>query len=73
MSENLRWSHSAPAVLRFYLEALVTSPIPAPEKSAARPSWPDALGRLGADWWSVIVSGVVVALAVFDALPKIPW
>ncbi|WP_198347351.1 hypothetical protein [Nocardia terrae] len=51
----------------------MTSPIPAPEKSAARPSWPDALGRLGADWWSVIVSGVVVALAVFDALPKIPW
>ncbi|GAB0105124.1 hypothetical protein JMUB6875_41020 [Nocardia sp. JMUB6875] len=51
----------------------MTSPHPAPETSGARPSLPDALGRLGADWWSVIVSGVVVALAVFNALPKIPW
>ncbi|WP_433564926.1 hypothetical protein ACQP1O_06315 [Nocardia sp. CA-151230] len=51
----------------------MNSPNAAPETSAARPSLPDALGRLGADWWSVIVSGVVTVLAVFDALPKIPW
>ncbi|MFE2994473.1 hypothetical protein ACFXG4_05600 [Nocardia sp. NPDC059246] len=51
----------------------MNSPNPAPETSAARPSWPDTLGRLGADWWSVVVSGVVTVLAVFDVLPKIPW
>ncbi|MEC3956759.1 hypothetical protein VMT65_27240 [Nocardia sp. CDC153] len=50
----------------------MNSPNPAPERSG-RPSWPDTLGRLGADWWSVIVAGVVVVLAVFDVLPKIPW
>ncbi|MFE5286676.1 hypothetical protein ACFRAQ_17065 [Nocardia sp. NPDC056611] len=45
---------------------LVNSPTPPPSRL-------DALGRLGADWWSVIVSGVVVALAVLGVLPKIPW
>ncbi|WP_405489957.1 hypothetical protein [Nocardia sp. NBC_00511] len=59
--------------MRIYLEALVTSPQPVPEPSGTRPSRLDALGSLGADWWSVIVSGVVVVLAVFDLLPKIPW
>ncbi|MGW2660559.1 hypothetical protein ACWCW7_06305 [Nocardia tengchongensis] len=52
---------------------LVNSPTPPPATTAARSAWLDALGRLGADWWSVIVSGVVVALAVLGALPKIPW
>lgn len=47
----------------FCLEAVVTN----------TKSWPDALGRLGADWWSVIVAGTATVLAVFDALPKIPW
>lgn len=51
----------------------MTNPNPAPETSGARPSWLDALGRLGADWWSVIVAGAVTVLAVLDALPKIPW
>lgn len=46
---------------------------PTPPPPAARSSRLDALGRLGADWWSVIVSGVVVVLAVLGALPKIPW
>ncbi|MEC3920579.1 hypothetical protein [Nocardia sp. CDC160] len=50
----------------------MNSPNPTPDRPG-RAGWPDALGRLGADWWSVIVSGVVVVLAVFDILPKIPW
>ncbi|RJO78015.1 hypothetical protein D5S18_07080 [Nocardia panacis] len=29
--------------------------------------------RIGADWWSVIIGGVVTLLAIFDALPRIPW
>jgi hypothetical protein len=37
------------------------------------PSWVDRLGGIGVDWWATIVAGVIVALAVFDVLPKIPW
>jgi hypothetical protein len=33
----------------------------------------DQLGRIGVDWWATIVAGVIVVLAVFDVLPKIPW
>ena len=32
-----------------------------------------ALERVGDDWWATLVAGVIVALAVADALPKIPW
>ncbi|MFJ9366742.1 hypothetical protein ACIRRA_20275 [Nocardia sp. NPDC101769] len=49
----------------------MNSPNPAP--AGARSSRLNALGRLGADWWSVIVSGMVTVLAVLDVLPKIPW
>ncbi|MFE3225337.1 hypothetical protein [Nocardia sp. NPDC059228] len=82
LSESLRAPHSAdlPYCAFSTWRPLVNSPDPAPETSAARPSWPDALGRrvdfkiqVGADWWSVIVSGVVTVLAVFGVLPKIPW
>jgi hypothetical protein len=31
------------------------------------------LGRLSADWWATLLAGVIVALAVADVLPKIPW
>ena len=31
------------------------------------------LGAIGVDWWATIVAGVIAALAVADALPKIPW
>ncbi len=35
---------------------------------------PDWLGRVGSvDWWATAVAGVIVALAVADVLPKIPW
>ncbi|MFF0610995.1 hypothetical protein ACFYUD_20265 [Nocardia tengchongensis] len=51
---------------------LVNSPTPPPATTTARSAQLDTLGRLGADWWSVIVSGVVVVLAVLGALPKIP-
>jgi len=28
---------------------------------------------IGVDWWATIVAGAIVALAVADVLPKIPW
>ncbi|CAM3125524.1 hypothetical protein [Mycobacterium intermedium] len=33
-------------------------------------------GRLRAvsvDWWATLLAGVIVALAVADVLPRIPW
>jgi hypothetical protein len=36
-------------------------------------SWAHRLGAIGVDWWATIVAGVIVALAVLDLLPKIPW
>jgi hypothetical protein len=29
--------------------------------------------RLSEDWWATLLAGVIVALAVAGALPKIPW
>jgi hypothetical protein len=40
------------------------------------PRGPDCAARLGSvpvDWWATAVAGVIVALAVADVLPKIPW
>jgi hypothetical protein len=40
------------------------------------PQWRGWLGRAGSvsvDWWATAVAGVIVALAVADVLPKIPW
>ncbi len=37
------------------------------------PQWRGWLGRVGDDWWATVVAGVITALAVADALPKIPW
>ncbi|MFI5778251.1 hypothetical protein [Nocardia sp. NPDC051570] len=31
------------------------------------------LARIGADWWAVIVTGVITLAAVAGVLPKIPW
>jgi hypothetical protein len=31
------------------------------------------LGSVSVDWWATAVAGVIVALAVADVLPKIPW
>ena len=28
---------------------------------------------IGVDWWATIVAGALVALAVANLLPKIPW
>jgi hypothetical protein len=36
-------------------------------------TWGERLGRIGVDWWATIVAGIVVLLAVFGLLPKIPW
>ncbi|MGL6235528.1 MAG: hypothetical protein ACRC20_09310 [Segniliparus sp.] len=40
-------------------------------ETAATP--PPARRGLGADWWAVIASGAVVALAALGVLPRIPW
>ncbi|PQM45545.1 hypothetical protein [Mycobacterium talmoniae] len=35
--------------------------------------WGARLARIGVDWWATIVAGLIVLLAVADALPRIPW
>ena len=35
--------------------------------------WASRLGSVSVDWWATAVAGVIVALAVADVLPKIPW
>ncbi len=37
------------------------------------PNWTDRLGAVSVDWWATAVAGVIVALAVANVLPKIPW
>ena len=56
------------------LEAAVSSTGPIAEREGrAAPPPIGRAQRIGLDWWSVIVAGVVVALAVAGLLPKIPW
>ncbi|ORW32093.1 hypothetical protein AWB91_13980 [Mycobacterium paraense] len=31
------------------------------------------VNRLSEDWWATLLAGVIVALAVAGALPRIPW
>jgi hypothetical protein len=35
--------------------------------------WGERIGSVSVDWWATAVAGVIVALAVVDVLPKIPW
>lgn len=45
-----------------------------PDDDALRgPTWSARLGAISVDWWATAVTGVIVALAVADVLPKIPW
>jgi hypothetical protein len=47
-----------------------------PQESDAAPQRDRQLGQVGSisvDWWATLVAGVIVALAVADVLPKIPW
>lgn len=37
------------------------------------PDWAARFGSVSVDWWATAVAGVLVALAVANALPKIPW
>jgi hypothetical protein len=37
------------------------------------PQWRGWLERVGEDWWATLLGGVIVALAVADLLPRIPW
>ncbi|MEE6175788.1 hypothetical protein [Mycobacterium sp. 050134] len=36
-------------------------------------SWRERAGSVSVDWWATLVAGVITALAVAGALPKIPW
>ena len=33
----------------------------------------ERLGSVSVDWWATAVGGVIIALAVANVLPKIPW
>jgi hypothetical protein len=35
--------------------------------------WAARLGSVSVDWWATVVAGVIVALAVANVLPRIPW
>lgn len=35
--------------------------------------WGARVGSVSVDWWATAVAGLIVALAVADVLPKIPW
>ncbi|AFJ34884.1 hypothetical protein W7S_09545 [Mycobacterium sp. MOTT36Y] len=37
------------------------------------PRWTARLGAISVDWWATAVAGVIVALAMADVLPKVPW
>ena len=37
------------------------------------PDWAGRLGSVPVDWWATAVAGVIVALAVANVLPKVPW
>lgn len=37
------------------------------------PDWAARLGSVSVDWWATAVAGVIVALAVANVLPRIPW
>jgi hypothetical protein len=39
----------------------------------AQRGWHERVGSVSMDWWATLVAGVITALAVADALPKIPW
>ncbi|WP_165607885.1 hypothetical protein [Mycobacterium mantenii] len=41
--------------------------------AARGPDWAARLGSVSVDWWATAVASVIVALAVANALPKIPW
>lgn len=43
------------------------------EQAEQRPGWPARLASVSVDWWATAVAGVIVALAVANVLPKIPW
>jgi hypothetical protein len=42
-------------------------------EDAQRSDWGERLGSVSVDWWATLVAGVIVALAVANVLPKIPW
>ena len=48
--------------------------VPSKDSDAPRGrDWAVRLGSVSVDWWATVVAGVIVALAVANVLPKIPW
>jgi hypothetical protein len=50
--------------------------VPIDGEDREAPPGPDRSNRLGSvsvDWWATAVAGVIVAVAVANVLPKIPW
>ncbi|OBB83103.1 hypothetical protein A5781_10060 [Mycobacterium sp. 852002-30065_SCH5024008] len=43
------------------------------QETSQRSARPARLGSISVDWWATAVAGVIVALAVANVLPKIPW
>jgi hypothetical protein len=43
------------------------------QEAAQTPGWRARLGSISVDWWATAVAGVIVALAVANVLPKVPW
>ncbi|WP_171974930.1 hypothetical protein [Mycobacterium colombiense] len=41
--------------------------------ASRRPDWAARFGSVSVDWWATAVAGVIVASAVANVLPKIPW
>jgi hypothetical protein len=35
--------------------------------------WRERVGSISVDWWATLLAGAIVAAAVADVLPKIPW
>ncbi|WP_197503730.1 hypothetical protein [Mycobacterium sp. 852014-50255_SCH5639931] len=43
------------------------------QETSQRSARPARLGSISVDCWATAVAGVIVALAVANVLPKIPW
>jgi hypothetical protein len=53
---------------------IVGEGVPSKDREAAHGrDWVARLGSVSVDWWATVVAGVIVALAVANVLPRIPW
>jgi hypothetical protein len=52
---------------------VVSEDVPKETDAAPRERRLGQVGSVSVDWLATLVAGVIVALAVADVLPKIPW